>query len=750
MEENSHIRILLAEDSRVIRNMEVETLNDIGYTNVITAENGQEAIQKITEEKETTLIISDWNMPDLDGYEFLMWVRSQEKYNKIPFIMATAHGERRQAAKAVKAGVTEFITKPFSGSELKNVIEKALGIKEKAVPDLSEKARRSHMTCSGKVRIAVAHIQITDHIILGVLKSMIMIDSPKHFELETLCMSSWNPVQDALEKGDADAAFMLAPIAMDLFRAGVDIKLLLLTHKNGSVCIKKKNGRSPSDSRDFFRGRTLYIPHILSVHHMLSDMFLREIGLNPGLVGNEDVNVFFEVVPPIQMPEFMGKSPRSGGFMVAEPMGAISISEGSGELLYTSGQLWENHPCCVLAMRNDFLEVYNEAVQEFVDLLIQAGQFVANNPGASSRIAMDFLDPARNMGLNLSVLEKILKNPMGIKTNDLFPVMKDLDIMQTYMSNEMGIGTLIDLEKFMDTSFAERSLGKSEFSGNPSIFHGPENITADILIRQADKFRPKDSSNKAEKILADSGTSRRIFEIMETESSITIKSSSEIRAIKRILRETFEFIEQFGIEIWPELRKVLEQLLINAIEHGNKSSIEKTIRYEITMIQNNLFKITVEDQGEGFDYQNLMLSTSKDLQNERHGFGIIRSFCEHIEFNEKGNRITIHMKTSHETGFDVKDEKGWKIITPSGSITASTVDRLKKLLSELAESKHAKYHFDFAKVEDIDSISLTVFVIFVKMLARLEIDAQLEITNSNDNLKNLFSMTRLDKYYMIF
>jgi len=67
--------------------------------------------------------------------------------------------------------------------------------------------------------LKVAHIQITDHLALGVLKHRIDTEElkPHSFSLQTQCMMSWNLVQDALEKGQVDAAFILAPIAMDLF-----------------------------------------------------------------------------------------------------------------------------------------------------------------------------------------------------------------------------------------------------------------------------------------------------------------------------------------------------------------------------------------------------------------------------------------------------------------------------------------------------------------------------------------------------
>ena len=105
-----NMKILLVEDSAVTRGMEIDALKEIGYSNIIGAGDGKEAVGILSKEENIDLIISDWNMPNLSGYELLAWVRSNENLRKTPFIMATAHGERRQAARAVEAGAAGFIT----------------------------------------------------------------------------------------------------------------------------------------------------------------------------------------------------------------------------------------------------------------------------------------------------------------------------------------------------------------------------------------------------------------------------------------------------------------------------------------------------------------------------------------------------------------------------------------------------------------------------------------------------------------
>jgi len=471
-------KILLVEDFHATRKMEIHTLRKMGFTQILEADNGKKAVELLEENRDIGLIISDWNMPDMSGYELLVWVRSQEDFREIPFVMATAQAEKRKTEKAADAGVSGFITKPFSPEELGQVLEESILLEKK-----ESREKQPDRKVISKIRLRVGHIQITDHLVLGVLKHMIDKGeyTPRYFELETVCMSGWNPVLKSLEDGDTEAAFILAPIAMDLFHYGVPIRLTLFAHKNGSICVKSRRAESRTSLRKYFRNKIFYIPHMLSIHHMLSSMFFREIGLKAGLVGSRELDVIFEVLPPVRMPEFLESSEESCGFMVAQPVGAKTIADGGAELLFLSGELWEYHPCCVVAVQEKVIGLYPDAVHEFTEMLVRAGMFIEQNPELAARIAVDFLDPEEELKLNVSMLTQVLSEPCGIKTDDLYPVAEDLDRMQRYMNEKMGIGNLVDLEKFVDTRFADLACPKTR--RHLSVLHDPSVLVRKIMNR---------------------------------------------------------------------------------------------------------------------------------------------------------------------------------------------------------------------------------------------------------------------------
>lgn len=453
-----NICILLVEDSSIMRKMELAILRELGFGNVLEAVDGQAAVDVLQGDQPVELIISDWNMPNFDGYDLLKWVRAAEKRKDTPFIMATAQGEKKQVSLAREAGVSALVPKPFNADELRGKIEQCFSPAD-AVEE-GTKARQPQFSEDGRLKLKIAHIQITDHLILGVLKHQIEtgLVRPKHFILETVCLPGWNPVQQKLENGELDGAFVLAPIGMDLFGYGVPIKLCLLAHKNGSIFVRRKAREFRKDKpAEFFRETAFYIPHRLSVHHMLAHMYLSQLGLEPGTPGETFSDVRFEVVPPIKMPELLAQSELCSGFMVAEPMGTKAIASGAAELHFLSGEVWEHHPCCVVTLRDEVIAAHRQAVQEFIGMLVKAGQFIKAEPGTAADIAVNFLDPTKALGLKKAVLQNVLTEPSGITTTDLFPVIDDLRRMQDYMVHNMGVGAEVDLDAFVDTSFAEEA-----------------------------------------------------------------------------------------------------------------------------------------------------------------------------------------------------------------------------------------------------------------------------------------------------
>ncbi|CCK81500.1 ABC transporter substrate-binding protein [Desulfobacula toluolica] len=452
-----NIKIVVADDSGTMRMMFKQILKKAGFDNLVMAVNGADGLEKVKTEK-PDLVISDWNMPQVDGLKFLQTLRKMNKFKTLPFIMATAQSDKGQQIAIMEAGGSGHVPKPFDEDQISRAIEKAFSDDKK---EEQPKKKKRHVI-GGRVELNVAHIQITDHLALGALKHRIEQGDvePEHFDLTTSLKAGWNPIQEGLETGELDCAFVLAPIAMDLFAYDSPIKLVLFAHRNGSTFIRSRHYDNRFDSlQSFYKYKVVDIPHKMSVHHMLAHQFLKELGLKPGVPGKNAINVRFEVVPPIQMPGIMKENEDVAGFMVAEPVATKAIAGSIGNLEFYSASRWDNHPCCVVAMQEDFIQKHPEAAQEFVSLLIETGEYIENDKIRAAGIAVDFLDPEGKIGLNPEVLKNVFSQPQAIRWDGLYPDAEGIDKIQKYMHDVMEIGKIIDLDKFIETRFADKVYG---------------------------------------------------------------------------------------------------------------------------------------------------------------------------------------------------------------------------------------------------------------------------------------------------
>lgn len=123
---NLSMEVLVVDDYktmiRIIRNL----LKQLGFENIDDAADGAEALGKL-KEKSYGLVISDWNMEPMTGYELLKEVRGDEVLAKTPFIMVTAESKTENVIAAKKAGVNNYIVKPFNAATLKAKINAVFG-----------------------------------------------------------------------------------------------------------------------------------------------------------------------------------------------------------------------------------------------------------------------------------------------------------------------------------------------------------------------------------------------------------------------------------------------------------------------------------------------------------------------------------------------------------------------------------------------------------------------------------------------
>ncbi len=114
---NKTIKVLVVDDFSTMRRIVKNILTQLGFTNIIEAEDGKQALAKVMEGG-VELIVSDWNMPNMMGIDFLRAVRANANTKSIPFLMVTAESNKENIIQAVQAGVSNYVVKPFTAEIL--------------------------------------------------------------------------------------------------------------------------------------------------------------------------------------------------------------------------------------------------------------------------------------------------------------------------------------------------------------------------------------------------------------------------------------------------------------------------------------------------------------------------------------------------------------------------------------------------------------------------------------------------------
>jgi two-component system chemotaxis response regulator CheY len=120
---DKNIKILIVDDFPTMRRIIKNLLRDLGFNNTAEADDGNTALPML-QAGGFDLLITDWNMPGMQGIDLLKHVRADDKLNGLPVIMVTAEQKREQIEEAVQAGVNGYVVKPFTTRTLKEKLDK--------------------------------------------------------------------------------------------------------------------------------------------------------------------------------------------------------------------------------------------------------------------------------------------------------------------------------------------------------------------------------------------------------------------------------------------------------------------------------------------------------------------------------------------------------------------------------------------------------------------------------------------------
>lgn len=124
------MKLLVVDDSSTMRRIIKNTLARLGYKDILEGADGVEGWEALDANPDVEMLITDWNMPEMNGLELVKKVRADQRFVDMPIIMVTTEGGKAEVITALKAGVNNYIVKPFTPQVLKEKLGAVMGVAE--------------------------------------------------------------------------------------------------------------------------------------------------------------------------------------------------------------------------------------------------------------------------------------------------------------------------------------------------------------------------------------------------------------------------------------------------------------------------------------------------------------------------------------------------------------------------------------------------------------------------------------------
>jgi NitT/TauT family transport system substrate-binding protein len=197
-------------------------------------------------------------------------------------------------------------------------------------------------------------------------------------------LRSWPALAEAFQAGKVDAVHILMPLALQLrFQRGFPAKVVAWNHTNGSGLTVRHDVDAIAD----LAGETVAIPGWFSIHNITLQILLRKAGLTAlkeGDASRAKRTVKLVVMAPPDMPPALAQG-AIAGYTVADPFNAAAEVKDIGKMLRFTGDIWRDHACCVLAVRENLLVERPDVARAFVGAVVQAQASARANPARAAR-----------------------------------------------------------------------------------------------------------------------------------------------------------------------------------------------------------------------------------------------------------------------------------------------------------------------------------------------------------------------------
>jgi NitT/TauT family transport system substrate-binding protein len=268
--------------------------------------------------------------------------------------------------------------------------------------------------------------------------------APNDFRFEYSKYSGWPEIKESLMAGRIQAAYMLAPLVMDLADKKIPVKIVSLGHRSGAVIMVRTD--SPYQAFRQLAGKRIAIPSRFAVDFLFLRKMLQREGMTPA-----DIEIV--EMPPPDMPAALYAN-AVDAYCTGEPFGAAAQSAGYARPLRMTRDEWRNYICCVLTVREELIQSNRPLVQDLVNHVLGAGQWL-DAQQANREKAVQIAAGRQYFNQDPNIIRFVMENPTDRVTyGDLRMIRTEFEEL---MQLSMQAGTIkhpIAYEKYVDDRFA--------------------------------------------------------------------------------------------------------------------------------------------------------------------------------------------------------------------------------------------------------------------------------------------------------
>ena len=306
--------------------------------------------------------------------------------------------------------------------------------------------RNSYRSLAGLQTLIVGGLPVTCNLTLPIACKARNLDvHTTRANFDYVRYNGWPEIKESLISGSINAAYMLAPLVMDLVSKNVPVKIVSLGHRSGAVIMVHKD--APYQTFKELKGKRIAIPSRFAVDFLFLRKMLAREGMTP-----KDVTIM-EMAPPDMPAALYAKSVDA--YCTGEPYGAAAQRAGYAVPLKMTRDEWPSYICCVLTVRQELIDQNPQLVQDLVNYVQGAGTWLDAGPEHRT-IAADIAAEPKYFNQDKAVIRYVMENPVDRVTyGDLRMIKEEFDDMMQLSLQAETLKAPIDFERYVDDRFVK-------------------------------------------------------------------------------------------------------------------------------------------------------------------------------------------------------------------------------------------------------------------------------------------------------